>query len=211
MSGSRDNKGKLDLTLCPSELIIGAARGFTHGMDKYCRDNWRLGGKNLSVNSVMASLLRHAYKYLDGQNNDYESGLSHLDHIACNVAILLGLENSNTFVDDRFRTYAHDRPHPLDPPEKEPIVWKEGDTVKYGIKKGLATQVTNRISSGGHSFEDAARLLGLSDAQLLDIYQRDLDGFSDDELSEYAVILSEAEDHLKRADDYDAPDYRPGL
>lgn len=85
----RDNKHKVDLTFLPSAACIEEARVWAFGALKYDRDNWKTLWGDSTVEVVMASLLRHAFKILDGENVDKESGCLHAAHIRCNAAMLI--------------------------------------------------------------------------------------------------------------------------
>ncbi len=84
--GSRLNNGKPELSYVPQGLVEGCARAMMFGAKKYARNNWR---KGLKDSECMDSLLRHAFKYMNGEEMDDESGECHLDHIAANIGFLL--------------------------------------------------------------------------------------------------------------------------
>ena len=85
----RYNSGKVDMSLLPAKACIHEARVWTNGCAKYGRANWRkLWGKD-TVDVAMASLMRHAFAILDGQDVDPESGEYHAAHIRCNAAMLI--------------------------------------------------------------------------------------------------------------------------
>lgn len=81
----RHNAGKADLSLIPLHLLEGEARVWMHGEKKYSRWQWT---KGMAWGKVVASLLRHLAAWQNGEELDPESGLPHLDHIACNVRML---------------------------------------------------------------------------------------------------------------------------
>lgn len=81
----RHNTGKADLSLIPLHLLEGEARVWMHGEKKYSRWQWT---KGMAWSNVIASLLRHLAAWQNGEELDPESGLPHLDHIACNVHML---------------------------------------------------------------------------------------------------------------------------
>lgn len=80
----RYNEGKPQISypLSARYALEGIAKVMEYGAIKYDRDNWK---KGLDLNSTLDSLLRHITKLLDGEEVDEESGLPHLDHIACNA------------------------------------------------------------------------------------------------------------------------------
>lgn len=96
--GKRFNKGKNRLDLVPVSLTEEVGKVLTYGATKYDADNWRRG---MSWSSVYASMQRHINKWREGDEIDEESGLSHLSHIACNVAFLIEYEKICPEYDDR--------------------------------------------------------------------------------------------------------------
>jgi len=89
MTANRFNGDKIDLTLIPPDATREEALVWMMGQKKYGRDNWEaLWGEN-TVNSVMASLLRHTLAIQMGESHDDESGLQHAAHIRCNAAMLI--------------------------------------------------------------------------------------------------------------------------
>jgi hypothetical protein len=83
----RFNAGKPQLSypLSTGVALEGVARVMEFGAKKYDRDNWK---KGLSPTSILDSMARHISAYLDGQYIDPDSGLPHIDHIACNALFL---------------------------------------------------------------------------------------------------------------------------
>lgn len=86
--------GKLRPTLVPVDLIRAVAEVRMYGNAKYPDggpDNW----KQVEPQRYKDALYRHWLAYLDGEMVDMESGLPHLWHLACNVAFLIELEESD--------------------------------------------------------------------------------------------------------------------
>lgn len=52
------------------------------------RDNWKLGGPNMTITKLFGSLFRHIASFLGGENDDSESKLPHIGHIMCNVMFI---------------------------------------------------------------------------------------------------------------------------
>lgn len=77
------------------------AKVLTFGADKYTENNWRGGFK---WTRLVGSLLRHVFAWLGGENNDPESGLSHLAHAGCCIMMLLEHEQLKLGEDDRWTT-----------------------------------------------------------------------------------------------------------
>ena len=82
--------GKPRLALVPPAIIEAVGRVRTYGVHKYGeQESWRKVGPERYRNAFM----RHLCGYLrNPAARDPESGLKHLEHMACNVAFLLELE-----------------------------------------------------------------------------------------------------------------------
>lgn len=91
--------GKLRLTLVPREIIRAIARARMYGLKKYGdAESWR----SVSVERYRDALFRHLLAYLDDPYGvDEESGLSHLDHLGFNVAVLCELEKGEKHGQDQ--------------------------------------------------------------------------------------------------------------
>ena len=87
-SAKADN-GKVRPTLVPTSLMYAVAKVREHGCKKYKDpENWR----KVEPQRYKDALYRHWLAYLSGEKCDQESGLSHLWHLACNVAFLIDME-----------------------------------------------------------------------------------------------------------------------
>lgn len=87
------DSGKPQLTLVPRQIIFDIAEIRAFGVKKHKDpDNW----KKVEIQRYRDAAFRHFMAYLDDpQGNDEESGLSHLAHLACNIAFLCELEKEN--------------------------------------------------------------------------------------------------------------------
>ena len=87
---AKSDAGKIRPSLVPTELIRAVARVREYGNRKYGDpENWR----TVEPQRYRDALYRHLLDYIDDPAGaDPESGLKHLEHIACNVAFLLELE-----------------------------------------------------------------------------------------------------------------------
>lgn len=84
--------GKIRPTLVPVGLIRAVAEIREYGCRKYHDpENW----KKVEKQRYKDALYRHWLAYLDGEENDEESGLPHLWHLACNAAFLIELEEKS--------------------------------------------------------------------------------------------------------------------
>lgn len=102
-TGVKHDAGKPRIELISTIATIEKAKVMGHGAQKYGVDNWR---KGLSWLRVIGALLRHTFAYLGGENNDQETGLSHMAHAACCVDFLLEYEKTHPELDDRPHTKA---------------------------------------------------------------------------------------------------------
>lgn len=86
----KQDAGKLRLSLVPGELVRAVAKVREYGLAKYGRaESWR----EVEPERYRDAAYRHLLAYIDNpQGRDAESGLKHLEHLACNIAFLLELE-----------------------------------------------------------------------------------------------------------------------
>ena len=97
---------KPSLGLIPLTALEAAAKAHQLGADKYGPWNWR-------ENSVAASVyvnaaMRHLKAWHETQDNDDESGASHLGHVMTCCAILLDAQEYGCMIDDRPKGRKHD-------------------------------------------------------------------------------------------------------
>lgn len=95
MAGKKFDGGKPKLSLIPPEAIMAMGRVLTMGAEKYGDRNWEEG---LEADRVVSALLRHLVAWQGGEVTDPESGFSHLDHVLCNAAFLVTLNERDAFV-----------------------------------------------------------------------------------------------------------------
>lgn len=94
----KNDTGKVQMALIPPEALLEVAKVFTHGAKKYPRDNFRIG----TIWSRYAdALARHLNAWLLREDNDTESDINHLAHIAANAMILYVLQRWSLGTDDR--------------------------------------------------------------------------------------------------------------
>lgn len=97
--GRKDDSGKLRFDLVPPDALAELVRVYTVGAAKYAPRNWEQG---ISFGRVFAALMRHAWAWWRGEENDPEDGISHMAHAAWNCMTLLAfsLRRKDQF-DDR--------------------------------------------------------------------------------------------------------------
>jgi hypothetical protein len=98
----RYNTGKPKLSMIPFRPLKELAKVYEMGVKKYGRDNWR---KGLPWTGMADSCLRHLGSWLEGENDDAESGLNHLLHAAWNLITLVEYSFTHPELDDRFKGY----------------------------------------------------------------------------------------------------------
>lgn len=83
---AKADKGKLELSLVNPQLVKAVAEVRMYGTEKYGdSENWR----KVEPKRYVDALYRHLLAYIEGNEVDEESGLSHLAHMACNISFLL--------------------------------------------------------------------------------------------------------------------------
>ena len=97
----KDRHGDLkpELWLVPPTAILEEAPVFSLGAQKYGAYNWRSHAVKSHVYTSAA--LRHLYAWMDGQDVDPESGVSHLAHVRACCGILLDASATGNLIDDR--------------------------------------------------------------------------------------------------------------
>ena len=86
---AKHDAGKPVPTLVPREIIYAVERVRAYGVRKYPNggtDNWKLVENQRYWDALIRHVLAAWYNY---EAKDPESGLMHLEHIACNAAFLL--------------------------------------------------------------------------------------------------------------------------
>ena len=86
------DSGKVRLTLVPQQIIYDIAEVRMYGNKKYPEggvNNW----KQVEPERYRDAAFRHFLAYLkDPKGVDEESGITHLKHLACNIAFLCEME-----------------------------------------------------------------------------------------------------------------------
>ena len=99
MAGLRYNTGKLRWSLVSRKALAPMVRVLMFGAEKYDDHNWK---KGLKYTEVCESLQRHLNAFIDGEDNDPESKLTHVGHIMCNAMFLSYMFLFKKDCDDRF-------------------------------------------------------------------------------------------------------------
>ena len=87
--------------LLPPAALLKVARVFTFGARKYAAENY-LQGTNWR--RYTGAALRHLLAFCTGENDDPETGESHLAHLCCCAMMLMELQRVGTGTDDRVKS-----------------------------------------------------------------------------------------------------------
>ena len=98
--GTKFDEGKPRMDLIDSYAIEELSKVLSFGAEKYEEHNWR---KGMKVSRLLAAGLRHIYSFMKGEDNDPETGLSHIAHAMCCMMFILWLVKAKPEYDDRFR------------------------------------------------------------------------------------------------------------
>lgn len=84
--GMKNDWDKNRLDLIEPQFIEGVGEVLTFGAQKYEPNNWQKVED--AEDRYYAATLRHLMAWRKGEKIDPESGLNHLDHVACNIMFL---------------------------------------------------------------------------------------------------------------------------
>ena len=79
----KKDDNKYDPTMLTLEMVELVSRVRQFGAKKYARNNFKISG--FKYTRSLAAALRHIFAFLNGEDNDPESGLSHLGHAVCSI------------------------------------------------------------------------------------------------------------------------------
>lgn len=97
----RFNEGKPEVSQLDPRFIIELSDLMTVSSKKYGKFNWAQGQE---YHTPFDSCLRHLLKFMLGEDNDSESGKSHLVHAAANIMILFtSYKLADKELDTRYR------------------------------------------------------------------------------------------------------------
>ena len=106
--GKRFNEGKLRWSLVDLSTFEDLVKVLMNGATKYGDFNWQ---KGLPITEVYESLIRHLVSFMNGENNDKESGLSHLDHALCNLYFMKWYMINKPEMDNRKKKNINIKPY----------------------------------------------------------------------------------------------------
>jgi hypothetical protein len=100
LGGTKHDNGKSRLDLLSSVWIFGVGEVLRYGAAKYAEQNWR---KGIAYSRLAGAALRHVFAWLGGENDDPETGLSHLLHASCSLMFLYETSQTRPDLDDRWK------------------------------------------------------------------------------------------------------------
>jgi hypothetical protein len=95
---TKHDSGKPRFDLIPPEFLEETAQVLAYGAAKYSANNWAAGA---DWGRYFAAMMRHLWAWWKGENEDPETGFSHLAHAACCLAFLMAYQRRNIGKDDR--------------------------------------------------------------------------------------------------------------
>lgn len=90
---------KVPLQLLPTEPLREIAKVLECGAAKYGEYKWR--EVEIAASTYVGAIERHLFEWLDGSDQDEESGLHPLAHVAASCLIALDAMRVGKFVDNR--------------------------------------------------------------------------------------------------------------
>lgn len=101
---SADPKGEAGKLKCPMHLLPPCAlqeTAWVHGLGarKYGAWNWR--ENRVEAMTYVGAMLRHLMAWVNGEDADPDSGLSHLAHVAAGCNIVMDARQAGMLVDNR--------------------------------------------------------------------------------------------------------------
>lgn len=89
--GRKYDSDKPDWSLMPLAALESVVKVLTYGAKKYSPGNWAKvpNGRN----RYFAAMMRHLAAHQSGEQNDAETGISHLAHAACCLLYLIRFEH----------------------------------------------------------------------------------------------------------------------
>lgn len=94
----KHDSGKSRIDLLPPLPLVDIGKVAAYGAQKYAPRNWE---KGMPWGRMYAAAQRHLLAFWSGEDNDSESGLSHLAHAGFNILALLEYTKKHTGFDDR--------------------------------------------------------------------------------------------------------------
>lgn len=100
--GVKADTEKVMMQLLSPDFMEEVAKVFTFGAQKYGENNYK---KGLKVSRILGALDRHLKAFKVLEDNDPETGLSHLAHAACCLQMAFYMVSKSRNFDDRQETF----------------------------------------------------------------------------------------------------------
>lgn len=113
---------KIRYDLIPMAAMRALAAVATYGLRKYDARNWE---KGMAYSKVFGSLLRHVFKWWNGEKDDPESGLPHLYHAAFNLVMLIEYSENSNLKDEGLDDRPTVRIGPMEAPETLDVLFPD--------------------------------------------------------------------------------------
>lgn len=97
----KHDQQKPSVQYIPMEALFAMGEAYGYGAKKYGGYNFQITG--LEVTRCLAAAVRHIFQFLAGQDNDPESGLSHLGHALAAIGMAIYSLKNHPSKDDRFK------------------------------------------------------------------------------------------------------------
>lgn len=92
----------IPVQLLPTIPLLAISKVFGYGARKYAANSWRSPDrKPVNLMRTYGSIMRHLLKWASGEDNDPESGYSHLWHAGTQLMILIEHVETGAAEDDR--------------------------------------------------------------------------------------------------------------
>ncbi len=98
--GKKFDSGKAPISWIPVSAIIGEAKGYAYGGNKYGRNNFKDG---LAHTRCLDAALRHILAIVDGEDIDQESQIEHVYLARCSLGIYDWQRLNHPNLDDRYK------------------------------------------------------------------------------------------------------------
>jgi len=100
VTGLKFDGNKPKISLIPTEAITEMAIAFTYGANKYAADNFKNG---VAYRRLLDAALRHILAISNNEDEDSESGNTHIGHALASLAMLAYMMKNRPEFDDRYK------------------------------------------------------------------------------------------------------------
>ena len=97
--GVKNDQDKIQVQLLSPRWLLGVGQVLSFGARKYKSFNW---AKGIERSRLLGACLRHVLAYMGGENDDAETGISHLYHASCCLLFASEMHIVRPDLDDRW-------------------------------------------------------------------------------------------------------------